>query len=190
MDAGQRPLDPQPPAATAAPEGPAASPRAIVVPVNDLRAANIRDALLWGAAFVPFLALALLPRRAQLNKLRGEIVSLSRQSSKQSRANLDALALLRQSQDDGLRELRERLLENGEMLRKLEVLSSQSFLRHDAVLADVKVTIADAAVARDHENDNRAAIEQAALDALEEARNHLASSRRYVTSLACPNCND
>lgn len=190
MDASQRPRDPQPPAATAAPERPTASLRTTVVPVNDLRAANIRDALLWGAAFVPFLALALLPRRTQLNKLRGEIVSLSRQSSKQSKANLDALALLRQSQDDGLREIRERLLENGDMLRKLDLLSSQSFRRHDAVLADVKVAIADAVVARDREGDNRAVIEQAALDALEEARNHLASSRRYVTSLAFPKFDD
>jgi len=146
------------------------------------RAATIRDALLWGAAFVPFIALALLPRRSQLNKLRGEISSLSRQSIKQSKSILEALALLRQGQEDTLVEFRQRLGSNAETLAKLQ--SSSSTLcdvqeRQLQEIMDAINAVVESEQKRDSEN---TAVNREAIAALEEARNHLTSSRRYAYS--------
>lgn len=155
---------------------------------SDTRGANIRDALLWGAAFVPFLALALLPRRSQLNKLRGEISSLSRQSSKQSKSTLEALAQLRQAQDDAIRELREQLAANANMLSELKASNMQSLAHNDTALKGLSAVVIDAVSARDLRDDNQAALNLEALTALKEARNLLDSSKRYVSCFHDKSC--
>ncbi|KAF8309199.1 hypothetical protein DL93DRAFT_1780818 [Clavulina sp. PMI_390] len=137
--------------------------------------ATIRDALLWGAAFVPFLALALLPRRSQLNKLRGDIHALSRQSSKQSKLALEAITALRSNQE----ELRQSLAQTSAALTRLEELQAHASSKHGAALHYIHRAIAnDIKTSREQEQAERLAVDQVAVQALEEARNHLLASRR------------
>jgi hypothetical protein len=150
---------------------------------SDDRAATIRDALLWGAAFVPFIALALLPRRSQLNRLRGDISSLSRQSSKQSKSVLEALALLRQGQEDSLVELRQRLASNTTLVAKLESSSSDMFDVQEKRMQEITEAINAVVQSQEERDDENVAVSHEAIAALEEARNHLISSRRYACLL-------
>lgn len=145
--------------------------------------ATIRDALIWGAAFVPFIALALLPRRSQLNKLRGDISSLSRQSSKQSKSVLEALALLHQGQEKSLAELRQQLTSNTAILGRLESCSSAMFNNQEMQLRRISEAIDDVVNAEKNRDNECAAVHREAVAALEEARNHLTSSRRCAYPL-------
>lgn len=148
--------------------------------MTDDRAATIRDALLWGAAFVPFIALALLPRRSQLNRLRGDISSLSRQSSKQSKSVLDALTLLRQGQEDSITELRRRSASNTTILAKLESSNADMFEAQEKRLAEITEMVNAVAESQEKRDNENVAISREATAALEEAKNHLISSRRYA----------
>lgn len=181
MEADPRTSRAESPVATETSEQPVLMPRGPTTSTPDSRSANVRDALLWGAAFVPFLALAVLPRRSQLNRLRGEIASLSRQSTKQSKLTTEVLAELRQSQDDAFRELRDRLADNTIVLSKLRTYTTHEFSRHDASLRELGSTLLESASANDRHATDRAAVDRAALATLEEARIQLAASRRYVT---------
>ena len=139
---------------------------------------TVRDALLWGAASLPLVALALVPRRNQLSKLQGELASLSRHSAEQHRILRQELAEMRRAHREALfsTTATSDSLESG--LSAVARAQAETSKTQETAMIKFRNDLAAIAQADKLETAERKKLDQRISAVLEETRDHLAASTR------------
>lgn len=144
----------------------------------DNRLPAVRDALLWGAAALPLVALALVPRRSQLSRMRAEFTTLSQHSTQNHHAIREELAELRRAHAQALGSLNARNVKLESSLARLMMIQSKATESQEASMTQFGKDLSSIAKGDLAATAERQKLDQRVISVLEETREQLAASRK------------